>query len=220
MKDSESKERFLELRAQGKSLRSIESDTGTNRRTLSKWERESKEELANLKAIELDALREEYWLTRQARIKIYGDQRQRTIEEFKIRDLSEVPTPKLVDIFLKLDAQLRDEALMPAIVDEAGLETRKAVRNLVESLNGEHGPMQSSKNGHAAKNGNGMVKGEDLVKLQVTILQRYEAGEIAGHTAANEMAMVNSIFKGIDIADLQARLERLEIALGAGYDAQ
>lgn len=213
MKDSESKERFLELRAQGKSLRTIEKETGINRRTLSKWESESKEELDNLKAIELDALREKYWLTRQARIKIYGDQYQRFIEELKERDLSGVPTPKLVDIALKLDVQLRDEALIPAIVDEAGLATRKAARTLVESLDREHSPMQSLKDGPLNNNGNGKVKGEDLVKLQVIILQRYEAGEIDGHTAANEMAMVNSIFKGIEIADLRTQLERLETIL-------
>lgn len=219
MKDLEEQERFLELRAQGKSLRTIEAETGINRRTLSKWESESKEELDNLKAIELDALREKYWLTRQARIRIYGDQYQRFIEELKKRDLSGVPTPKLVDMALKLDTQLRDEALTPAIVDESGLEARKAVRNLVEALYREHGPMQSLKEGHEAKNGNGKVKGNDLVKLQVTILQRYEAGEIDGRTAANEMGMVNSIFKGIEIADLQARLEQVEIALGAGREA-
>ncbi len=219
MKDSDKLERFLELRAQGKSLRTIETETGINRRTLSKWESESKEELDNLKAIELDALREKYWLTRQARIRIYGDQYQRFIDELKKRDLSGVPTPKLVDMALKLDTQLRDEALTPAIVDEAGLEARKDVRNLVGSLCREHGPMQSLKEGHEAKNGNGKVKGNDLVKLQVTILQRYEAGEVDGRTAANEMGMVNSILRGIEIADLQARLEHVEIALGAGHEA-
>jgi transcriptional regulator with XRE-family HTH domain len=219
MKDSDKLERFLELRAQGKSLRTIETETGINRRTLSKWESESKEELDNLKAIELDALREKYWLTRQARIRIYGDQYQRFIEELKKRDLSGVATPKLVDMALKLDTQLRDEALTPAIVDESGLEARKAVRNVVASLYREPGPMQSLKEGHEAKNGNGKVKGNDLVKLQVAILQRYEAGEIDGRTAAHEMGMVNSIFKGIEIADLQARLEQVEIALGAGQEA-
>jgi transcriptional regulator with XRE-family HTH domain len=216
MKDSDKLERFLELRAQGKSLRTIETETGINRRTLSKWESESKEELDNLKAIELDALREKYWLTRQARIRIYGDQYQRFIEELKKRDLSGVPTPKLVDMALKLDTQLRDEDLTPAIVDESGLEARKAVRNVVASLYREQGPTQSLEERHEAKNGNGKVKGNDLVKLQVAILQRYEAGEIDGRTAANEMGIINSIFKGIEIADLQARLEQVEIALGAG----
>jgi hypothetical protein len=73
--------------------------------------------------------------------------------------------------------------------------------------------MHSLNEGHVAKNGDGKVKGEDLVRLQVTILQRHEAGEIDGRTAVNEMAMVNSIFKGIEIADLQARLERIETVL-------
>jgi hypothetical protein len=219
MKDSDKQERFLELRAQGKSYRTIESETGINRRKFAKWERENKEELDNLKAIELDALREQYWLTRQARIKMFGDQCQRALEELKNRDLSGVSTQKLVDIWLKLDAQLQDETLIPVILDEAGLELRKAGRNLVASLGTGHGPTQSLNDGLVTNNGNGKVKGEDLVKLQVTILQRYEAGEIDGRAAANEMTMVNSVFEGIEIADLQTRLERLESVFGHQPDA-
>ena len=40
MKGEETIQRFLVLRAQGKSLRTIEKEIGTNRGTLAKWERE------------------------------------------------------------------------------------------------------------------------------------------------------------------------------------
>ncbi len=219
MTDLETVETFLELRAQDKSLRTIERAIGIDRRTLARWDREFKEELENRKAIELEALHEQYWVTRQARIKIYDAQYRRVTEELEKRDLSEIKTPKLVDLALKLDARLREETLTTAIADEAGLEARKAARSLVESLDGRCGQTESLNDRSISKNGNGKVKGEDLVKLQVSILQRYEAGEIDGRTAAIEMGMVNSIFKGIEIADLQVRLERVEVALGAGHNA-
>ncbi|MGA2885631.1 MAG: hypothetical protein ABSE80_10810 [Halobacteriota archaeon] len=129
MKDLQTKERFLELRAQEKSLRTIETEIGTSRRTLAQWESEYKEELENLKAIKIEALREEYRLTTQARVERFGGQLRRVTEELEKRDLSDIPTPKLVDLALKLDAQLRDATVTPPITDEAGLEARKAARS-------------------------------------------------------------------------------------------
>jgi hypothetical protein len=218
MKEAKTRQKFLELRAQGKSLRAIEIEIGTNRGTLAKWESECKEELENLKAMELEVMREEYSLTMQARIERFGRQLQRVTEELENRDLSDIPTPRLVDLAIKLDTKLREEGPTPTITSEAGLAARKANRQLVRSLGTLHGPMQSLKEGDRVKNGNGKVKGEDLVKLQVNVLQRYEAGEINDRTAANEIAIVNSIFKGIEIADLQTRLERIEVVLGNGRE--
>src|SRR5665647_329444 len=218
MKEAKTRQNFLELRAQGKSLRAIEIEIGTNRGTLAKWESECKEELENLRAMELEAMREEYSLTTQARIERFGRQLQRVTEELENRDLSDIPTPRLVDLAIKLDTKLREEGPTPTITSEAGLAARKANRQLVRSLGTLHGPMQSLKEGDRVKNGNGKVKGEDLVKLQVNVLQRYEAGEINDRTAANEIAIVNSIFKGIEIADLQTRLERIEVVLGNGRE--
>ena len=168
--------------------------------------------------MELEAMREEYSLTTQARIERFGRQLQRVTEELENRDLSDIPTPRLVDLAIKLDTKLREEGPTPTITSEAGLAARKANRQLVRSLGTLHGPMQSLKEGDRVKNGNGKVKGEDLVKLQVNVLQRYEAGEINDRTAANEIAIVNSIFKGIEIADLQTRLERIEVVLGNGRE--
>jgi hypothetical protein len=155
MKDLETKERFLELRAQEKSLRTIEKEIGTGRRTLAEWENEFKEELENRKAIELEALREKYWLTRQARTKSYGEEYKRAIEELKKRDLSTIATPKLVDMALKLDALLREEELIPDIVDDAHLGEQKAFRSYLDSMGSFYTPMQSLKKKPNVKNGNG-----------------------------------------------------------------
>src|SRR5450756_2506124 len=113
MKEAKTRQNFLELRAQGKSLRAIEIEIGTNRGTLAKWESECKEELENLRAMELEAMREEYSLTTQARIERFGRQLQRVTEELENRDLSDIPTPRLVDLAIKLDTKLREEGPTP-----------------------------------------------------------------------------------------------------------
>jgi hypothetical protein len=58
--------------------------------------------------------------------------------------------------------------------------------------------------------GEGQIKAVDLVKFQIAVLKRYDAGDIDERTATAEIGMLNSIIKGIDIADLQSRLEQLE----------
>ncbi|MGZ8932915.1 MAG: hypothetical protein ACXW06_06510 [Halobacteriota archaeon] len=44
------------------------------------------------------------------------------IEEFASRDQSVIPTPKLIELFIRLSAQLQDEILTLLITYEAGLE--------------------------------------------------------------------------------------------------
>lgn len=66
MRDVETKLRCFELRAQGKSLHAIAETVGVRRQTVANWLDEHKEEVENLKAMELDALREACWMTTQA----------------------------------------------------------------------------------------------------------------------------------------------------------
>jgi lambda repressor-like predicted transcriptional regulator len=68
MKDTDTKLRCLTMRAQGKSLATIADTVGVRRQTVANWLREHAEEVENLKAMELDALREACWMTTQARI--------------------------------------------------------------------------------------------------------------------------------------------------------
>ncbi|MGZ4864917.1 MAG: hypothetical protein ACXVIG_05975 [Halobacteriota archaeon] len=128
------KQQFLELRAQERSLRSIEKEIGVNRRTLAKWESEHKEELENLKAIELEAMREEYLLTSRGRVELIGGQLKRLIEEMDRRDLSDIPTPKLLELILKLSTSLNVEFPAPRIESDDEIRERKLERTTLEQL--------------------------------------------------------------------------------------
>ncbi len=212
MKDIETKHRFVELRAQGKSLRAAADELAVGLQTAARWERELKEQIENLKTVELDALLERHRLTVHAQIERYGVELTRLNEELQKRDLADVPTHKLYDIMIKLHARVDGARPVLTLHDDDEIADQKALRELVASRRARKASEANARAGRQS-NGNGTVHADDLVTLQLTTLQRLRAGEIDGRTAANEMAMIGSIFKGIDIADLQTRLERIETAL-------
>src|ERR1035437_1474727 len=133
MKDIKTKHRFVELRAQDKSLRTAADELGIGLQTAVRWERELKEQIEDLKIMELDALLERHRLTLQAQIERYGVELTRLNEEIEKRDLAEVPTPKLYDIMIKLHARV--DAARPAFTmrDNDQIADQKALRELVAS---------------------------------------------------------------------------------------
>jgi len=106
VKDIKMKHRFVELRAQDKSLRTAADELGIGLQTVVRWERDLKEQIENLRTMELEQLQEEYWLTEQDRIKCFGGQLQQIRDQLNKRDLSDIEAPKLLDMELKLDAAL------------------------------------------------------------------------------------------------------------------
>lgn len=61
----ETKERFIELRAKGWSFDKIAKEIGKAKQTLIDWSKELQDEIANRKALELEALYETYYLQRE-----------------------------------------------------------------------------------------------------------------------------------------------------------
>jgi transposase len=107
---NEQKRKFLELRAKGNSYDKIARELQVSKQTLINWSKELATDLANLKAIEMEALREEYLMTAQARIELFGKQLKAIMEELEKRDLSEVPTSKLIDMLMKYYKLLQEES--------------------------------------------------------------------------------------------------------------
>jgi len=128
MKGAQQIQKFLVLRAQGKSLRTIEKEIGTNRGTLAKWEREHLEELKNLKAVERDTMREKYLLTNHAQLELLGTQFMRLKKELEKRDLSDIPTLKLHELVLKYSTRLTEDFPAEWIDTEESLAESKASR--------------------------------------------------------------------------------------------
>jgi hypothetical protein len=214
MIDTDTKNRFLELRAQGKSLRTIADELSVGRQTLVNWERKHKEQIENLKAIELDALLERHRLTAQAQIESYGVELARVTEELQKRDLTDVPTPKLYDILIKLHARVDGARPALTVRDDDEIADQKALRELVASRRTRK---VSETTAHARQqgNGDGTVRADDLVTLQLSTLQRFRAGEIDEHAATTEIALVNSLLNGIGLTSVQEELQHIKDLLHA-----
>jgi DNA-binding XRE family transcriptional regulator len=56
IKDNKTKARFIELRGQGLPLKSIADELGVSKTTLVNWERDLKEQIDNIRAMELEVL--------------------------------------------------------------------------------------------------------------------------------------------------------------------
>lgn len=110
MKDQETKTRFVELRAEGWSFDRIAQELKVSKQTLISWSKDLEMEIANLRAIELETLQERFYMTKAQRIELFGGKLQAIKDELDKRDLSELPTDKLFDLFIKYSNVLKNEA--------------------------------------------------------------------------------------------------------------
>lgn len=100
---------FIKLRARGLSLRQCGEALGTNKDTCNKWDKELKAEIAKHKSERLQDVYSEYGLYREARIKALGTALKSIDTELGTRNLSDVPTDKLLDYKLKYTTALSEE---------------------------------------------------------------------------------------------------------------
>ena len=128
------KEKFIELRAKGYSFDKIAKQTGKAKQTLIDWSRELQEEVANRKALELESLYERFYLLKEQRVESFGSLLLRIREELEKRDLSDIPTDKLLEILLKVENQTREEMVEPVYKSTEELKEEKDHRELMDKF--------------------------------------------------------------------------------------
>ena len=134
MESNELKERFIELRAKGWSFDKIAKELGKAKQTLIDWGKELQDEIANRKALELEALYESYYLMRENRLQTFGAMITKIKKEVDRRDLSDVPTDKLLDLLLKYNSLVKEEIIEPTYKSSQELREEKQDRALLEEL--------------------------------------------------------------------------------------
>ena len=122
----EVKSQFVELRAKGWSYLKIARKLKVSKNTLANWGAELEGNIASLKAIEMEALHEKYFMNKEARIQLLGEQLKEIKAELKRRGLEDVSTEKLLEMELKLYQALQAEYV----------ETRPLTEEEIEALNG------------------------------------------------------------------------------------
>ncbi|MBM7094787.1 hypothetical protein JSY36_03370 [Bacillus sp. H-16] len=134
MKDNKTKKRFIELRAAGYSFDNIAKQLKVAKSTLIDWSKKFEYEVANLKAIELETLQEQYYIAKKARIEIIGEQTKKLKEELMQRDLVDVPTEKLYDLFLKYMQWLKHEEVEPVFQRQKEDDVEDMIKNTLTTV--------------------------------------------------------------------------------------
>jgi len=161
--------RFIELRASGLSLRAIAQELHTSKSTLSLWEIELRSKIARFRAERLQDVYVQYGVVKEARIKALGTALQNIDGELTKRDLSDVPTDKLLDYKLRYTTALTEEYVSLDIRDksERELDTSEIMSRLDDLY-------QRVRNGETTKE---QASGE-LVVLS-GLMRVYETSELA-----------------------------------------
>ncbi len=123
---AELKEQFIELRARGFSYVKIARRLKLSRNTLASWNQELEAEIASLKAMELESLQEQYFLLKEGRIKLLGEMLKGLQQELQKRDLASVSTDKLMDMWLKVYQELKEEAIETRPLSESEIVELKS----------------------------------------------------------------------------------------------
>jgi transcriptional regulator len=134
METLETKERFIELRAKGWSFDKIAQELGKAKQTLIDWSKELEEEIANLKALELEALYESYYLLKEAKIKKYGAILSKITDELESRDFTDVRTGRLLELYLLYFERLSQEVVAPNFKSTKEIEEDREDKELLEEL--------------------------------------------------------------------------------------
>jgi hypothetical protein len=112
MHTPETVQRFIERRAQGWTYTRLMTELNVTKPTLIAWSRKHQFEIQNLRAIELEALREKWLASTSERVNSLGEQLQRVETELARRDLAALTTPQLMSAARNLRHQI-DQATGP-----------------------------------------------------------------------------------------------------------
>jgi hypothetical protein len=128
------KEKFVELRAKGWSFDKIAKELGKAKQTLIDWSKDLQDEIANRKALELEALYETYYLLKEAKIKKYGSILSKITNELESRDFKSVPTGRLLELYLLYFERLSQEVIEPTFKSSKEITEERQDRELLGEL--------------------------------------------------------------------------------------
>jgi hypothetical protein len=118
----ETRQKFVELSAQGRSLLHIAGELGVAKSTLIEWSRQFRFEIQNQRALELDDLRNKLLGPRQKHAAELAEKLAAVEAELRRRDLTQVSTPRLYSLADSLRRQLERET--------AGLKLAAPVKDI------------------------------------------------------------------------------------------
>ena len=107
---------FIELRAEGNTIVEIAEKTKTTPQEIINELARKKEDLISLSAINEEAELNRCGVTRKGRLKKIVSLRDKLEAELNSRDLTDIPTEKLIALLLKVNENIREEVAPPRII--------------------------------------------------------------------------------------------------------
>ncbi len=98
----EVQDQFVEMRAKGNSYDKIAKTLGVSKGTLLSWSKDLSMAIDNERNVAMDAIYDKHKLAKQHQMEMLGIQLSNVRIELEKRDLSEVPTDKLLAMQMKL----------------------------------------------------------------------------------------------------------------------
>lgn len=180
---AELKQELILLRAKGLSFEKCAKRLGLSHTTCWTWAKELEQEISQARAVELEALQEQYYLAKEGRLKMLGALLKRLQAALRARDFAEVSDDRLLELLLKVWAELKAEYVptgpQAGPVDKTGMK----------------------------------LDGEETLRQLESLLERYRAGQVDSKQAHLEGRILLDVLKARELIDLEARLRALETAL-------
>lgn len=121
--------RVIELRAEGLSFANIAKEAKVSKQTAVDIIRENIEEVTTLQAIEMEALIDASKVNQRGRIEQLSELHSRLREEIAKRDLSDVPTDKLIKLYLNTSDTLKGEVTPSTTAVQSQQEQQQTARS-------------------------------------------------------------------------------------------
>jgi len=99
------------------------------------WEKEFRDAISNLKALELERLYEEYFLTTEQKIRLFGKQVKAITEVLEKRDFEDLSTKQLLEL-LHTYYQILDSNKVELIfhTEEEIVERKRALKRIADII--------------------------------------------------------------------------------------
>lgn len=172
MKPQEQKDRFIIMRAEGKSYSAIAKELNISKSTCIEWERKLQEQIAERKAEQLELLYNSYFMTKEARIKKLGETLAEIDRALERADFNKMPSDRLLDYKLKYTQALKEEYValgrsknLPKELDPAAFMSM--LKDLLERIRaGEVDTAQANKESMVIGN---LLKAYEQTELQTKL---------------------------------------------------
>ena len=109
MKDQETRQKFIKLRAEGNSFSKIAKELNISKATCSEWQKQYEEAIAKLQKDKLEELYQSYGMLKDQRIASLGNTLHKIDNAIQEADFSSVDPAKLLEIKLKYQNALKNE---------------------------------------------------------------------------------------------------------------